>query len=83
MVGRCWARLPDVHEAHVHMAIVPHSDDIRSLHRIRRKAVTFKAVVDNEAREADVDAVSAETEQDVDDLVESMSFMARSLGIVG
>ena len=40
-------------------------------------------MVDNEAREADVNAVSAETEQDVDDLVESMSFMARSLGIVG
>lgn len=80
IAGRCWARLPDVHEAYLHYIVVPGTEDSRSIRRIRLKSMTFNAVIDGEGSDENLEEAM---EEDVDLLMEDVAQKIRKLGIVG
>lgn len=80
IAGRCWARLPDVHEAYLHYIVVPGTEDNRSIQRIRLKSLSFNAVIDGEGSDDDItDAM----EEDISFVMEDVASKIRKLGIVG
>jgi len=63
MAGRCWARLSEQfepHEAMVHYSIIEHTEDARSIKRLKRKKISFDAVVDAEGTDEDIKNIETE-----------------------
>ena len=64
MAGRCWARLSelfDPHEATVHYAVVPETEDMKSLQRVRLKKSIFNAIVDGEGQDDTINDIREES----------------------
>lgn len=81
MAGRCWARLSelfDPHEATIHYAVVPETEDMKSLQRVRLKKAVFSSVIDAEGQD---DTISDIREESIVDLFNDLESGTRTLTV--